>query len=45
MVTGESASKDPAITGKAAFFEPLIFIVPFSGLPPLMINLSNSFYF
>ena len=45
-VVGEMARREAAISGIAAFFEPLIGIVPLSGVGPSIINLStgSNFY-
>src|SRR2546423_2466106 len=43
-VTGSSVSSAAAIAGKAAFLAPLTRIVPSSGLPPRITNLSTSVY-
>src|ERR1035441_9281945 len=39
-MTGSSVSKEAAMAGRAAFLAPLMRMVPRSGLPPRMTNLS-----
>lgn len=45
MVVGESPKIAAAIKGKAAFFDPLIGMVPLRGVGPSITNLSNGFDF
>jgi hypothetical protein len=45
IVVGESPKIAAAIRGSAAFFDPLIAILPLSGVGPLIMNLSTWFYF
>ena len=44
LLTDEPVSRAAAMQGRAAFFAPLILIVPSKGLPPRIMSLSMSDY-